>query len=756
MRELLETVREWQADGALLGRAVVVRTFGSAPRPEGATLVVTSDGRLAGSVSGGCVEGAAYEEIQAARAAGVSRVIRYGISDEQAWDVGLACGGTIDVLVEPYVRPEVLAAAAGSTGSVVVIPLPADAPGAAFGPHPPGPGEPPGAALRVADDGSLGGSTGSPEADEAIAEAARRLLSRGGSATVTAAGRQFFLEGYPSAPRLVVVGAVQVAMPLVRMARELGYLTVVVDGRETFATAARFPDVDRLVVGWLDEVADEIGLGPGDAVAVLSHDGKFDEPAIVEALRRGCRYVGAIRVAQDPGGASREAPGGGRGRRRAGPAARTDRAGPRWARACRDGARDHGRDRRRSARRLGRPDARPGGGGRARVIAARDVAAVILAAGVGSRFGGGKVRAALDGLPLVAHVLAAVRAAGIGRVVVVLGRDATGVLDAVREAAPGALEQVIVAVNPAPERGLAASLRLGFGVATAAGPDGLPPGGVLVLLGDQPRVRADVLRLLLEAPAPADAVALVPRYAEDAASNPVLLLPGGWPLVAGLSGDRGLGQLLAADPARVVGVAVPGANPDVDTPADLAALGRGAESLMAAWAARVRANRDAGRAGPRGAGRRRLLRPGAGHFVDDPHRSGDAILDALDEIARPDETWLDIGAGAGRYALPLALRVREVIAVDPSEGMLGELRDGMQRHGIGNVRVIHGRWPLDPDAGRLAACRCRAHRPSWLRHRGNRGVPGHDGGRRRPAVRRDPGGARALDPCRPVLAGRPR
>src|SRR5664280_2164980 len=205
MRELLDTVREWQAQGAALGRAVVVRTFGSAPRPEGANLVVTADGRLAGSVSGGCVEGAAFQEIQAARAAGVSRVIRYGISDEQAWDVGLACGGTIDVLVEPYVRPEVVAAS-----------------------------------------------------------------------------------------RLVIVGAVQVAMPLARIARELGYETVVVDGRAAFATRERFPDVDRLVVGWPDEVADEMGLGPTDAVAVLTHDVKFDEPAIIEGLRRGCRYVGAV------------------------------------------------------------------------------------------------------------------------------------------------------------------------------------------------------------------------------------------------------------------------------------------------------------------------------------------------------------------------------------------------------------------------------------------------------------------------------
>jgi len=202
------------------------------------------------------------------------------------------------------------------------------------------------------------------------------------------------------------------------------------------------------------------------------------------------------------------------------------------------------------------------------VILARDAAAVILAAGVGSRFGGGKVRAPLEGRPLLAHVLAAVREAGIGRVVVVLGRDAGAVLDAVRDVDPGVLERVLVTVNPTPERGLATSLRLGFGAATAVA----PPAGVLVLLGDQPRVRADVLRVLCGAVASAHAIAVVPRYAGDAAPNPVLLLPAGWPLVEGLTGDRGLGPLLAADPARVVWVAVPGANPDVDTPADLAAL----------------------------------------------------------------------------------------------------------------------------------------------------------------------------------------
>jgi xanthine dehydrogenase accessory factor len=294
MRELLDQVRAWQAEEVELARAVVIRTFGSSPRPEGANLVVTADGRLAGSVSGGCVEGAAVEEIQRARAAGVARVIRYGISDEQAWDVGLACGGTIDVLVEPVLRPEVLEAAGGPGGVAVVIPLPADAPPPALGPHERGAGEPPAPALTVAESGASTGSTGIPEADAAIELAAREVLARGGSTTVEAAGRQWFVEGYAARPRLVIVGAVQVAMPLARIAGELGYGVVVVDGRAAFATRERFPDVDALVVGWPDEVAEQIGLGPGDAVAVLTHDVKFDEPAIVEALRRGCRYVGAI------------------------------------------------------------------------------------------------------------------------------------------------------------------------------------------------------------------------------------------------------------------------------------------------------------------------------------------------------------------------------------------------------------------------------------------------------------------------------
>jgi len=299
MKELLDTLSTWHDEGIDAGRAVVIRTFGSAPRPEGAVLLHARDGRIAGSVSGGCVEGAAAEQIEHAWTTGNARVIRYGISDEQAWDVGLACGGTIDVLVEPGVPSAAVQAAteslgAGGLGAAVVTPLPADSPPADAGPHEPGEGAPPEPKIIVHADGRLDGSLGDVAHDSALVDAALEALKRGQSRAVEIGGRSLFVEVFPVRPRLVIVGAVEVARTLVRLARELGFETVVIDGRASFATRERFPDADQLIVGWPDEVADDIELGPNDAVAVLTHDVKFDEPAIVEALRRGARYVGAV------------------------------------------------------------------------------------------------------------------------------------------------------------------------------------------------------------------------------------------------------------------------------------------------------------------------------------------------------------------------------------------------------------------------------------------------------------------------------
>lgn len=290
MRELLDTYNAWRAEGLAVGRAVVVRTFGSAPRGEGAVLLVAEDGRMIGSVSGGCVEGAAAEQVLLAGKTGRSRVIRYGISDEQAWDVGLACGGTIDVLVEPDVRPEIVAAAR-RLGTVAVTPLPAPLPPPEVGPFRSGDGEPP-EAPSVIGEGSRDEATTALPAE--VVDAAGDALDAGRSRILEAAGRGWFLEAFPRAPRLVAIGATEVTRQLTGFARALGYVTIVVDARPAFATPERFPDVDQLLVAWPDEAFDQIELGRDDAVAVLSHDPKFDEPAIVEAFRRGARYVGAV------------------------------------------------------------------------------------------------------------------------------------------------------------------------------------------------------------------------------------------------------------------------------------------------------------------------------------------------------------------------------------------------------------------------------------------------------------------------------
>lgn len=294
MRELLDTIAAWQADGVGFGRAVLVRAFGSAPRPPGATLLVADDGRIAGSVSGGCVEGACVEEVHRARKAGEARLVRYAISDRTAWDVGLACGSTIDVLIQPALDDAVIEAATaaaadaagGQRAAAVLVELPAGAPGPADGAAAPATARQTVPAVVRSTDGV---------ADAAIGAAVDDALRRGRSGVVQAAdGRQLFVEAFAVPPRLVVFGAVDVGRALTRLAREVGFRVWVVDARETFLTRERFPDADELLLGWPDEVADRLALTPADSVAVLTHDPKLDDPAIVAAIRAGCRYVGAI------------------------------------------------------------------------------------------------------------------------------------------------------------------------------------------------------------------------------------------------------------------------------------------------------------------------------------------------------------------------------------------------------------------------------------------------------------------------------
>jgi CTP:molybdopterin cytidylyltransferase MocA/SAM-dependent methyltransferase len=351
------------------------------------------------------------------------------------------------------------------------------------------------------------------------------------------------------------------------------------------------------------------------------------------------------------------------------------------------------------------------------VTAAAETVGLVLAAGSASRFGSAKLLAPLDGRPVLQHVVDIATGVGLAGVVVVLGAEADAIEATVDWRSAATVR------NPHPEAGLSSSVRVGLDAVHE-----LFPGieAVLVLLGDQPRVRAGVIGRLLDEPLDRDRVVVVPRYASGAGPNPVLLAAAAWSLAEHIGGDRGFGPVLAAHPELVAEVAVDGDNPDVDTPDDLARIqgaatgeGRGddpaaptaaatelaatspAATELAAWSARVRANReqvDRVREVPDGPD---FYGPVSSMFIADPDRTDDPQLEVLLRIARPTDTWLDIGAGAGRFALPLARRVRAVIAIDPSAGMLDGLRAGMAEHHLENIRIVHGRWPLDAAAGPL-------------------------------------------------------
>jgi xanthine dehydrogenase accessory factor len=283
MRDLLSDYDRLTAAGEPFGRAVVTSVWGSAPRAEGASMLATRGGAMAGSVSGGCVEGATATEIGAALERGTPKLVTFGVSDERAWEVGLACGGTIKVFVEPEIRPEVLAAARGPGGEVVATVVE----GGLLG-----------RAARVFDDGRMEGDLGPGIPRDAVGEAALGALRRESSTTLAletpAGAASVFLEVFPRQPRLVIFGGVHIAVALVPLAGMLGYRTIVADGRQSFLTRDRFPGADELILAWPEQAFEQIGLDRSCYVCILSHDPKFDEPALKAALRSPVRYVGAI------------------------------------------------------------------------------------------------------------------------------------------------------------------------------------------------------------------------------------------------------------------------------------------------------------------------------------------------------------------------------------------------------------------------------------------------------------------------------
>ncbi|MEO3478268.1 XdhC family protein [Phaeobacter sp. CAU 1743] len=256
-----EVALEWHRDGTGAALATVVQTWGSAPRRAGSQLVVGGDGRIEGSVSGGCVESAVVFEALEAIEDGKHRLLEFGVSDDDAFAVGLACGGTIKVLVEPVggalpedLLEELVAARKERIALAYEVDLDSGA-------------------RRLVRDGY----------------AERLRMDRSG---VEEDGKTFVAVHNPPL-RLIVVGAVHIAQALVPMARIAGYDPVIIDPREAFAAAARFPG-ETLMDDWPDEAVEKLGLDARTALVLLTHDPKLDDPALEAALGADCFYIGAL------------------------------------------------------------------------------------------------------------------------------------------------------------------------------------------------------------------------------------------------------------------------------------------------------------------------------------------------------------------------------------------------------------------------------------------------------------------------------
>ena len=277
MKEVLQDIERWRARGDKIALATVVATRKSAPRPIGSKLAISASGELAGSVSGGCVEndvyGHACEVLEGAR----PQLLSYGISDDLAFTVGLPCGGEIDVFVEEPDRAlldRLLQVVERDERAVLFTVVE---------------GEPLGAELLVTEEGERIGS-GPDDVllhfDEVLREGRNRLLD--------VVGGKVFAEVFGPPPRLLVFGAVDTAEALCAAAKLIGWHTIVADARGKFTTADRLPSADELIVAWPDEALAQVRPDHHTAVVVLTHDDKFDVPALKGALETEAFYVGAL------------------------------------------------------------------------------------------------------------------------------------------------------------------------------------------------------------------------------------------------------------------------------------------------------------------------------------------------------------------------------------------------------------------------------------------------------------------------------
>jgi xanthine dehydrogenase accessory factor len=261
MKDILETLERWTAEGLRVATATVVRTERSAPRDPGAMLAVSERGEVAGSVTGGCVEPAVYEEARDVLAGGPPRLKTYGIADEEAFEVGLPCGGTVHIFVD-NLDPELVTPIAEAIREERPIAIETAISGSEIG------------AKRLVSDSEL--------------------LARGENGIVETDDGELFVNSFAPRPNMYVFGAVDHAGAVAEIGRFLGFRVTVCDARAKFATPERFPNVDELVVEWPDRFLEQAPVDERTAICVLTHDHKFDVPLLKVALESRAGYIGAM------------------------------------------------------------------------------------------------------------------------------------------------------------------------------------------------------------------------------------------------------------------------------------------------------------------------------------------------------------------------------------------------------------------------------------------------------------------------------
>ncbi len=288
MREVIADIDRWRAQGAAVALATVIQTWGSAPRGVGAKMALTPANEIAGSVSGGCVEGAVVEAGVEVLKTGRPQLLHFGVADETAWSVGLACGGKIEVFVQaldPNVYDAVRQAIVKDRSAATVTIIG-------------GPTELLGRELIVYEDGNHQGTLGTGLDEPAITAARAALVDEQAQRLtlpeIATEPIEIFIDVLQPAPTLLMVGGVHIAIALANIAKTLGYRTIVVDPRRAFGSEARFPQVDRLIQAWPDEALKQVSLTRSTAVVMLTHDPKLDDPALKVVLASHAFYIGAL------------------------------------------------------------------------------------------------------------------------------------------------------------------------------------------------------------------------------------------------------------------------------------------------------------------------------------------------------------------------------------------------------------------------------------------------------------------------------